>query len=223
MPGWEDKEASRRRRPGEAGAAWRSSRTGRRLLRELFFVLRSQYTITPSLWSAWIVCSFPSTPDFIISSTSDRLCVMLTCLPPNSLLHVAREVIITAAVATIPSLGWGRGRRGWMVDGGGCHGNCESVAGSTSSVVARCGAGTWIFELYGPGQTNDTHTALRTSSATTSDGSTERSLKGEKEGGKAGVDGWMDGGTDGWRKGGVTNRDWQTSILSRVGSVWLSV
>ena len=43
------------------------------------------------------------------------------------------------------------------------------------------------------------------------------------EGGREGRGGWMDGGTDGWRKGGVTNRDWQTSILSRVGSVWLSV
>ena len=109
---------------------------------------------------------------------------------PHSLLHVAREVI-TAATATIPSLGWGRARMGWTVDGGGCHGNCESVAGSTSSVVARCGVGTWIFELYGHGQWH-THTLLPGPPPPPPLMEAQRG-HWRGRGGREGRGGWMDG------------------------------
>jgi len=130
--------------------------------------------------------------------------LMLTCFP--LLLHVTREVI-TLPPPIPPPPNWVRERR----RGGDVEVAMEtgSLLPPTSSVVTRCGAGTWIFELYRHGQTK-TQNCSRTSTST-SDGKYREVTKGGEE------------RRDGWRKGGVTNGDWQTSILSRAESVWLSV
>lgn len=65
---------------------------------------------------------------------------MLTCLCGLPLLlHVAREVITATAIPLYQPSESERG--GGETDGGGCHGNWESVAGRHHLLLRGCGAG----------------------------------------------------------------------------------
>lgn len=173
--------------------------------RHLFLVFLLMYNHKASLFSPFIhslssiiinylkFFPFPPSPHFILSLPSDLLLVTLTC-PPSSFCYMStgRQSPLPPSLSTAQLNQTGEG-----MDGGGCHGNWESVA-ARHHLLLHGAERVHEYLSFMDTDRQMTQTALWTSNVT-EDGNTERSLKRETREGRERM--------GGWRKGGDTEGD----------------